>query len=136
MMRKTITVLLGLALALGVALPAKAADGHRVRYVAHDAHFVVLAFVSGWTGVAMEGTISFVPTGDRATVKIDDVLAEGTVPVVVSTVDGARHTCMNAGSTTTLRDLVPNRRTYLYVLDETYRGRCRMGATTGIITLS
>jgi hypothetical protein len=133
-MRKLAAIALGTIVALGLAAPAHAAP-QRHRYVAHDSHFGVLAFVSGWTGIALEGTVSFVPTRDRATVTIDDVLADGTVPVIVSTVDGVRRECVAVGSKVTLGGLVPNRRTYLYVLDTTFKGRCTMGATAGVISL-
>jgi hypothetical protein len=133
-MRKLVTLALAAAIGIGFMQPVHAAPP-RHRYVAHDAHFVVLAFLSGWTGVAMEGTLSFVPSSDHALIKLDDAVAKGNVPVIVSTVDGARHECVAAGRITVLRNLVPKRRTYLSVLDQTYRGGCAMGATTGVISL-
>jgi hypothetical protein len=133
-MRKLGTIALGVVIALGLALPAHAAP-RRERYVANDAHFVLLAFLSGWSGIAMEGNISFVPTSDHAMIKIDDAVATGNVPVIVSTVDGVRHECLAAGRITALRGLVAHQRTWLYVMDTTYKGRCHAGATTGVISL-
>jgi hypothetical protein len=133
-MRKLGTLALGVVMAFGLALPAHAAP-QRQRYVANDAHVLLLAALSGWSGIALEGSISFVPRSEHAMIKIDDAVATDNVPVIVSTVDGMRYQCLAAGRITALRGLVPHQRTWLYVLDATYKGRCHAGATTGVISL-
>jgi hypothetical protein len=83
----------------------------------------------------MRGTVSFVPSANHASIKIADVEAHGTVPVVLSTADGVRRQCVATGAKTTLTDLIAGQRVWVYVLDSAHRGRCDMGATTGVLSI-
>jgi hypothetical protein len=121
-------------LALGLASPAHAA-GDTHRYVAQGDDFTVQAFISGWTGVPMRSAMSFVPTSSHASIVISDRLAKGTVPVVLSSANGVRHACASRGSYTTIGDLVPGSRVWVYVLDSAHRGSCTTGGTTGLLTI-
>lgn len=134
-MRKAATLVLGFVVALGVAFPAHAA-AQQQRYVADDGQFVLEAFVSGWTGVPMNGMVSFVPTADQQTIVVKDVAPVAKLPLVVSTVEGTRFECVGNGADTTLLDLVPGQRIWLYVLDAAHRGGCAAGGTTGTITFA
>jgi hypothetical protein len=133
-MRKLGTLALGVLLALGLMSPAQAAAIQH-HYVAQGDDFVLLAFVSGWTGVPLRGTMSFVPTSNHASVKIADAAAVGTVPVVISSANGARYACVPVGAKTTIGDLVAGSRVWLYVLDAAHRGNCSVGGTTGLLTV-
>src|SRR5207248_1550162 len=89
-MRKWATLALGFVVAVGLAFPARAAAPQQ-RYVAQGDNFVLLAFMSSWTGIPVRGLVSFVPTADHATVTIHDALATGSVRVVISSADGVRY---------------------------------------------
>ena len=123
---------LALGMVLALARPAQAGT-EKHRYVAQGDNFVLLAFVSGWTGMPMRGTVSFVPSSNRATIHIADVKSKGTVPLVLSSADGVRRTC--GAANTTVTDLVPGQRVWVYVLDGAHRGRCDAGGTTGVLTI-
>lgn len=133
-MRKLGTLALGITLALAIASPAHAAPAKH-RYVATGDDFTLQAFVSGWTGIPMRSAMSFVPTSSRAKIAIADRLAKGTVPVVLSSADGVRHACVSRGAQTTVGDLVPGNRVWVYVLDGSHRGACDSGGTTGVLTI-
>ena len=133
-MRRAATLLLGFIVALGVALPAHAAP-QRYRYVADDGQFVLEAFVSSWTGLPVNGLVSFVPAADHETIVVTDVAPVANLPLVVNTAEGTRFECVGNGADTTLLDLVPGQRVWLYVLDAAHRGGCAVGGTTGTITL-
>ena len=134
-MRRLGVIAFGLLLALAAASPAHAAP-KRTRYVAHDFHFIVTAIAAQATGVALQGEIGFVARHERERIRIDDDVVNGTVPVVYGVErEGAQFRCLPTDHAAELSGLRPGARVWLYVLDTTYRGECRTGATTGRITL-